>query len=125
MRPPQRTGAPVTSLAAASRGVIGLNSPCSGCGAVTQAASIIVPRASRAIRRFIGVLQESFRLAIVAIAGRRAMRTQRLGQGAGRASPRLAVSVTPIAETVAEDPQLAGQFGPGSGNALHPATGGF
>src|SRR3546814_17625819 len=36
MRPPQRTRAPVLSSSAAPRGVIWLNSPCSGCVTVLQ-----------------------------------------------------------------------------------------
>src|SRR3546814_2920802 len=48
MRPPQRTRAPVLSSSTASRGVIWLNSPCSGCGTVLQAASSTLARQAAA-----------------------------------------------------------------------------
>src|SRR3546814_11141231 len=52
MRPPQRTRAPVLSRPAASRGVLWLNSLCSGCGTVLQAASSTLARQAAANGRW-------------------------------------------------------------------------
>src|SRR3546814_7547581 len=58
-RPPQRTREPVLASSAASREVIWLNSPCSGCGTVLQAASSTLARQAEANgRRFMLVSPE-------------------------------------------------------------------
>src|SRR3546814_777722 len=122
MRPPQRTRAPVLSSSTASRGVIWLNSPCSGCGTVLQAASSTLARQAAANgRKFMLISPERGRKR----RGSGTVFAQCPDQFVQFAPPLYTpgtVSVTPIGETRAErcQPRRAGA---GRDDACCPVAG--
>src|SRR5690606_38295983 len=124
MRPPQRTRAPVLSSSAASRGVIWLNSPCSGWGTVLHAASSALARQAAANGRKSMLISPE--------RGRKRRRSGTMPAQCPDQFVQLApplctpgtVSVTPIGETRAERNQLR-RAGAGVGHARRPVAGRF